>query len=85
MRITYDPTADAAYVMIADRIADGAAVQQLDPIVTPGGLGEVVLDFDAGGRLLGVEILNAREVLPGSVIDAALRHSSSDGQRTAED
>ncbi|MCJ1697557.1 DUF2283 domain-containing protein [Rathayibacter caricis] len=85
MRITYDPTADAAYIMITDRIADGSAVQQLDSIATPGGLGEVILDFDADGRLLGVEILNARDVLPSSVIDAALRDSSSDLQRTAED
>ncbi|KQQ20550.1 hypothetical protein ASF48_07915 [Rathayibacter sp. Leaf299] len=73
MRVTYDPTANAAYIMVADRIADGSAAQQLPSIATPGGLGEVILDFDEGGRLLGMEILNAREVLPGSVIDAALQ------------
>jgi uncharacterized protein YuzE len=53
---TYDPDADAVYVALADaRPHEGAEV-------APG----VVLDFDAEGRLVGIDIANARTTLaPG--------------------
>jgi uncharacterized protein YuzE len=71
MRITYDADADAAYIALVDAIADGAAAQQLHSIVTPGGLGEVTLDFDREGRILGIEVLNASAVLPPAALAAA--------------
>lgn len=61
MKITYDKQADAAYVMITDRIHDGEAATQLHLIETPGGKGEVTLDFDRNGKLLGMEILGAEK------------------------
>ncbi|NKG22879.1 DUF2283 domain-containing protein [Paeniglutamicibacter terrestris] len=63
MKITYDKQADAAYIMIADHIHDGEAAIQLHSIETPGGKGEVTLDFDRNGKLLGMEILGAEQVL----------------------
>jgi len=71
MRVTYDAEADAAYITIAAGIAEGAATQQLHSIATPGGLGEIILDFGSDNRLLGLEILNASLVLPQNVIESA--------------
>jgi uncharacterized protein YuzE len=68
MKITYDKQADAAYVMIADRIHDGEATTQLHSIQTPGEKGEVTLDFDRNGKLLGMEILGAEQVLQPEVL-----------------
>ncbi|MDQ1111909.1 uncharacterized protein YuzE [Microbacterium testaceum] len=71
MQVTYDAEADAAYITIADDIAEGAATQQLHSIATPGGVGEIILDFDDDNRLIGLEVLNARLVLPENVIRTA--------------
>jgi uncharacterized protein YuzE len=32
--------------------------------------GEVVLDIDADGRLIGIEVLDARGLLPGKILGA---------------
>ncbi|MBD8045371.1 DUF2283 domain-containing protein [Arthrobacter sp. Sa2BUA2] len=77
MKITYDPDVDAAYIQLADQILPGQSAEQIHSIVTPGGNGELTLDFDAGGRLLGIEILRAQAVLPGSVIQSATVISGS--------
>jgi len=58
-------------VTLGRPIAPGEAAQQIHSIATPGGRGEVTLDFDAEGRLLGVEVLNASEVLAPEVLDGA--------------
>jgi uncharacterized protein YuzE len=53
MRATYDPDADAAYIYLREIEAGGAkrqvTVDQTDPIAGV----EIVLDFDAEGRLIG--------------------------------
>jgi uncharacterized protein YuzE len=72
MRITYDAAADAAYVSLVETIGDGEAATQIHSIMTPGDRGEVALDFDADGRLLGVEVLNASAVLPAAVLADAV-------------
>jgi uncharacterized protein YuzE len=62
---TYDRAADAAYFTIAPRIRKGRAVRQ--DVHEIEGVGEIVLDFDKKGRLLGVEVLGARSLLkPGT-------------------
>ncbi|WP_043674387.1 DUF2283 domain-containing protein [Clavibacter michiganensis] len=73
MRVTYDPVADAAYVELAGPIADGGAATTIHSITTPGDRGEVALDFDADGHLLGLEVLHASAVLPAAVLAAAAR------------
>lgn len=57
MRVKHDAEVDAVYV----RFADGAVVESEE--VRPG----VVLDFDADGKLVALEILNASERLSGGV------------------
>jgi uncharacterized protein YuzE len=73
MRVTYDPAADAAYVELAGPIGDGESATTIHSITTPGDRGEVALDFDADGRLLGIEVLHASAVLPASVLADAVR------------
>lgn len=71
MHITYDRTVDAAYIALVDEIADGAVTQQLHSLATPHELGEVTLDFDENGLLLGIEVLGASNVLPKAVLAVA--------------
>lgn len=47
---TYDPDADAAYVRLAPEAIAVVATRE----VAPG----VILDLDAAGRLVGIEVLN---------------------------
>lgn len=63
MNIEYDHEVDAAYISLRD-IEDGEACVSsncVQPEICPG---EINLDFDDNGRLLGLEILNASLVLP---------------------
>ncbi|TQS41034.1 DUF2283 domain-containing protein [Cryptosporangium phraense] len=71
MRVTVDLEADAAYVEIADDVKDGEAVEQV--VIDRPGRGDVVLDFDVDGHLLGVEIIGAAGLLRRSVLVAADR------------
>ncbi|PVE98019.1 MULTISPECIES: DUF2283 domain-containing protein [unclassified Microbacterium] len=71
MKITYDAEADAAYISIVERIGAGDAVQQVSFIDTPNGESQLNLDFDAAGRLLGVEVLVASKALASEVLASA--------------
>jgi uncharacterized protein YuzE len=62
MKMTYDPQGDVAYV----KLADGPVTESAE--VVPG----IVLDFDAAGRVLGIEALPASKVLaPGALAEMA--------------
>lgn len=61
VRVTYDEDADAAYVSLVS-VAEGEAVRQR--AVPVPGRGEIVLDFDSNDQLLGIEILEASDVMP---------------------
>lgn len=61
--IEIDPEVDAAYITLQP-ISDGEAVRQI--VVDDARLhGEVVLDLDAHGRLLGIELIGYRSLLEG--------------------
>lgn len=48
MRVQYDPSADAMYIRLAEgSVADSDEVRE-----------GVVLDYDAAGKVLGIEVLN---------------------------
>jgi uncharacterized protein YuzE len=66
MRLTYDSDANAAYLAIEQGIVNGSAVENV--VVGRPGRGDIVLDFDTEGRLLGAEIIGARELLSAAVI-----------------
>jgi uncharacterized protein YuzE len=71
MRVTYDGEANAAYLELEDDVGEGAAAENV--VVERPGRGDIVLDFDADGRLLGVEIIGATALLRTTVLDAADR------------
>jgi uncharacterized protein YuzE len=66
MKAELDPEADAAYFTIVAEIAAGEAVEQV--IVQRPGRGDVVLDFDNDGCLLGIEVIGANGLLRSSVL-----------------
>ena len=51
MRVQFDPSADAMYI----RLAEGEVAES--DVVRDG----VVLDYDADGRVLGIELLNVSQ------------------------
>lgn len=71
MRITYDREADAAYISVVESVGPGESKTQQHSIATPTGTGEIVLDYDAAGFLLGVEILGASGVIRPELLEYA--------------
>lgn len=70
MRLTHDEGADAAYVYLVDEIARGeVAASRFAGIPMEGA--SLTVDFDANGRLLGIEVLGASRVLRPETIRAA--------------
>lgn len=70
MRITYDSSIDAAYIYFADSIECGQ-VEKTFPCDPQEVNGEINLDFDKNGVLLGVEVQEASKKLPKEVIEKA--------------
>ncbi|MCR4315515.1 MAG: DUF2283 domain-containing protein [Planctomycetes bacterium] len=61
LKINYDNASDAVYIQFRE-VAPGAADNRV--------LSEdVTFDYDGSGRLLGIEILNASEVLGEEIIE----------------
>jgi uncharacterized protein YuzE len=54
VRATFDRSANAAYIDLKDH-AEGEAVRQ-HHVDEPRIRGEIVLDFDKKGRLIGIEV-----------------------------
>lgn len=73
MRILYDRQTNSAYLQLTD---DGAAADgksrthACDPL---GVNGEINLDFGPGGELIGVEVQDARRLLPADLLARAER------------
>jgi uncharacterized protein YuzE len=61
VNLHYDPATDAAYLRFSAQ-----AVMESDE-VAPG----IVLDYDANGRMVGMEILEAKANLPPDALVAA--------------
>ena len=69
MRITFDHDANTAYLALTHQHTGDVrhSIIVEDAMVA----GEVVLDFDAGGRLIGIDIRNATRLLPPEVLTRA--------------
>jgi uncharacterized protein YuzE len=72
VKITFDPKVDAAYIYLVNEIPAGsvALTYPCDPRQVHG---EINLDFDADGQLLGIEVLDATKKLSPEVLRQATR------------
>lgn len=68
MEFSYDPEADCAYIQLVP-IARGG-VHESVPVTDefPELSGDVNLDLSREGRLLGIEIVGARKLLPAELL-----------------
>jgi uncharacterized protein YuzE len=66
MKLTYEPEVDAAYIALTteDEPRVVTTTYPCDPIAING---QINLDFDVSGHLIGVEILNARQFLTAGI------------------
>jgi uncharacterized protein YuzE len=64
MKITYDKDVDAAYIYLVD--IDGGDVKQTKSVSCDGavGFGVINFDFNDDGRIIGIEVLSASNILP---------------------
>lgn len=69
VRVTYDGSADAAYIYLVPIEAGGVATT----VAGEDEAGSVNLDFDREGRLIGIEVLRASRWLPREVVEQAER------------
>ncbi|MFF3946880.1 DUF2283 domain-containing protein [Streptomyces sp. NPDC001902] len=72
VRVTYDKTANAAYVYLTEPQArvKSARVYPCNPVDVDG---MINLDFDEQGRLIGIEVLAASSKLPAYLLQSAER------------
>lgn len=70
MKLSYDPSVDAAYIYLAETIGPGEveSTYLCDPLEVGS---QINLDFDASGRLLGIEVMGASRRLPESALSIA--------------
>jgi uncharacterized protein YuzE len=62
MRVEYDASADAAYIYLVPEIPAGG-VERTVPVDPREIDGMINLDFDSDGRLVGIEVLDASQLL----------------------
>ncbi|NHA16186.1 DUF2283 domain-containing protein [Thioalkalivibrio sp. XN279] len=72
VQITYDASADAAYILFQANLERGEVVRT-EPCDVDIKEGAVILEFDGKGRLAGIEILGASRILPAETLDEAMR------------
>ena len=68
MKIIYDKEVDAAYIEIKQNIANGEVDKTYCCDFNEVG-GMINLDFDVNGKLLGIEVLDAKKKLPKEVFE----------------
>jgi uncharacterized protein YuzE len=73
MHATFSPRTNMAYLYMTDA-KDTRTVDYTEPLIVdlPGGSRRLInLDFDADGRLIGVEVDGAADALPVSLLATA--------------
>jgi uncharacterized protein YuzE len=67
MRILFDRQTNTAYLQLSDE-GEKTRTHACDPL---GVNGEINLDFSSSGELIGIEVLDARRMLPGDLLLSA--------------
>lgn len=74
MKSTYDESADAFYLRLdPQKPTEGEVKHMISALVAPVSGAEINLDFDAEGRLIGIECLSASTAIPRDVLGSAER------------
>jgi uncharacterized protein YuzE len=69
IELTYDEEANAAYLELAPK---DDTIRRRQVWASPEGLSyDLVLDVDLDGRMLGIEIIGARDALRQEILDTA--------------
>lgn len=70
MKIEYDKKVDAAYISLHDDISSDVFgyTYPCDPLEVHG---EISLDFDKNGKLIGIEVMDASKKLPEELLRTA--------------
>ncbi len=70
MKITLDRSINAAYISFAEKFGDDCPVRTYpcDPNEVGG---EINIDFDSAGQLVGIEVLDATRLLPADLLQVA--------------
>lgn len=68
MKLEYDKTVDAAYIYLKHPILEGEVKKSVECKK------DIIFDFDSNGKLIGVEILNARKVIDKKVLTASINN-----------
>ncbi len=69
MRVRYSKGADLAYIYLRYPLPQGSVVKTYG--CDPNEVGEINLDFDESGHLVGIEVLDASRKLPPSILEDA--------------
>jgi uncharacterized protein YuzE len=70
LKLTYDADVDAAYLyFVPFRAGNAKKTYACEPDEVGG---QIQLDFDEGGRLIGIEVLDASHLLPKDLLKAGL-------------
>jgi uncharacterized protein YuzE len=77
LEVTYDAAANAAYIYLVP-IGPGEAVRQEVVKFDGPGAGEIILDFNRSGQLIGIEILDALRGFRGGSWTRRSRPASRD-------
>lgn len=70
MKLTYDQTVNAAYLYVREPAGDYGPISTVC-LADPEMPGSVNLDFGFDEKLVGIEFLSARELLPESLLQSA--------------
>jgi uncharacterized protein YuzE len=70
VRMTHDSEANAAYIYLVDEIHRGEVARSCFADIAMDNA-SITVDFDAEGRVLGIEVLGASQVLRAETIGAA--------------
>ena len=72
MKLTFDPSANVAYIRLRERAGEVESVRVSD---------ELVIDLDSEGRIYGIELLNANEQLRAADAGKLIVEGAASGAR----
>ncbi|MBU0761215.1 MAG: DUF2283 domain-containing protein [Nanoarchaeota archaeon] len=66
MKIEIDKEVDASYIYAKEEIGEGEVAKTIEVN------GNIILDFDSGGKLIGIEILDASKNLSNKFLSSVV-------------